>query len=108
MGKASPLAEDRASVVVTGAFTAVGVSESFQARGAGGFNYAQWGTASAKLVMERSFDGGDKWFPVTSLYRDDGVLIEFSEVVSEPESGVLYRVNCLSYTSGTANYRMSW
>lgn len=64
------------------------------------------------LQIERSFDGGHTWLP----YSFPGSLgsqarintgLPFSQVFAEPERGVLWRLNCIAYTSGTIRYRLS-
>ena len=67
-------------------------------------------TWSGTVQLERSFDGC-KTFIVCNIGA--GTLAQFSTgtpvsaVLSEPESGVSYRVNCTAYTSGVINYRLS-
>ena len=92
--------------VLTGNFTASGSSASLGLGGA--FNVSIWGTFAATIVLQRSFDGGTTWLPVTmDAY---GAVASFtapaSMSVMEPEPGVLYRLNC-TWTSGTAYYRLS-
>lgn len=77
------------------------------------FGPAAWaGTVS----LDRSFDGaasfqncGQGGGGVPAIYygadHADGSAISF--VASEPEKGVLYRLNCSAYASGTINYRIS-
>lgn len=68
-------------------------------------------TFVATVQLERCFDGGKTWFPAN--IGGAGVLASYSAgtpvslTFGEPERGVLYRWNCLSYTSGTINYRLS-
>ena len=93
---------------VTGTFSATGQSASFAPVGGRGFNASLWGTFSATVQIERSFDGGTTWLPLTA----DAIAIEkftapCSESLQEDEAGVLYRFNCTAYTSGTVNYRLS-
>lgn len=67
-------------------------------------------TWSGTVQFERSFDGGNT-FIVANI--GTGTLAQFtagtpvSTVLSEPESGVLYRFNCPVYNSGVINYRLS-
>ena len=65
---------------------------------------------SGKVNIERSFDGGSTWIVVNvggggdiAQFRSGPVSLSFGE----PERGVLYRLNCIAYTSGTINYRLS-
>ena len=63
------------------------------------------------IQLERSFDGGHTWVPcniggsgaIASWNAGTPVSLTFGE----PEKNVLYRLNCLAYTSGTINYRIS-
>lgn len=102
---------------VTGTFTATGQSASFSPTQAdrstqsGTFNVALTGTASATVQLERSFDGGTTWCEIwaggAQLYEWTYASTNLSETVEECEEGVLYRLNCTSYTSGTITYRLS-
>jgi hypothetical protein len=99
---------------VTGTFTAIGQSASYappvapRNTNTGGFNVSTWGTFVASVQLERSFDNGTTWLPLTAagnqLYAWTAPA---SENGAEPEAGVLYRLNCTAYTSGTINYRIS-
>ena len=67
------------------------------------------GTFVATLQLERSFDGGTTYAPLSG--STIGTTATFTApttfVGNETERGVLYRVNCTAYTSGTANVRIS-
>jgi hypothetical protein len=106
MGKPAVDHDDRGRRSVAGAFTAIGQSDPGEFFGQ--LNFSLWGTFVATVSIERSFDGGATYLPVTNEY---GVAYSWSApmsiVVDEPESGVLYRLNCTAYTSGTINYRVS-
>lgn len=112
----TPPAGDQANAVVSGQFTATGQSGLFMAWGP--FNVTIGGASgpngswTATVELERSFDGGTTWFVRSS----DAIGTQsvwntpdkdVSIVVGEPEKGVLYRLNCTAYTSGTINYRFS-
>jgi hypothetical protein len=93
---------------VTGAFAAPGQSASFAPLAGRGFNISIWGTFSGTVQLERSFDAGSTWLPVTA----NGTQLEkftsaASEQWQEDEAGVLYRLNCTALASGTADYRLS-
>ena len=68
-------------------------------------------TFAATVQIERSFDGGSTWIPCNT--GSAGTLASYSAgtpvslTFGEPERNVLYRTNCLAYTSGTINYRIS-
>lgn len=105
--------------LVTGTFTATGQSASLNPYASArsttnAFNIVLWGTAVATVALERSFDNGTTWVKLyaggTQLYRwvyDGSTLVNISETAEEPEQGVLYRLNCTAYTSGTLSYRIS-
>ncbi len=75
----------------------------------GTFNVAITGTFVATVQLERSFDGGTTYAPLSG--STIGTTITFTTpttfIGNETERGVLYRVNCTAYTSGTANVRIS-
>ena len=66
---------------------------------------------SGTVQIERSFDGGNTW--VVCSTGSAGTPAQYSTgtpvsiVFGEPERFVLYRMNCIAYTSGTINYRIS-
>ena len=62
------------------------------------------------VQIERSFDGGRTW--IVCNIGGSGQLAQYtagpiSLTFGEPEKNVLYRLNCIAYTSGTINYRIS-
>ena len=66
----------------------------------------------AELVqLERSFDGGLTW--IVCNLGSAGTLAQWNGggpiglTFGEPERQVAYRFNCIAYTSGTINYRIS-
>lgn len=98
---------------VTGAFTASGQSGNKTSGGVprfkGVFNIAIWGTFVASIALEKSFDEGATWLPVGQGGMSGAAVVFTSPLttqVFEPEGGMLYRLNC-TWTSGTANYRIS-
>lgn len=107
MGKGMASGREEARTVVAGTFAAPGQSAWKRFRGP--FNVSIWGAFTGSVTLERTFDGGVTALP---LSRDGaGAEATFtapaSLVVDEAESGVLYRLNCTSLTSGAANYRLS-
>jgi hypothetical protein len=71
------------------------------------FNFSLWGTFSATCELDRSFDSGTTWLPLTALGTALTWTGPATEILTEPEAGVLYRVNCTTVGSGTVNYRVS-
>lgn len=114
----TPAAGDRANMVLTGDFTGTGTSLSFGCQGA--FNIVIYGNGgpngnwNGTVQVERSFDGGTTWIVcgiggggLQAIYTSTGTGIDYSLVVSEPEAGVAYRLNCTAFTAGPINYRLS-
>jgi hypothetical protein len=66
-------------------------------------------TFSGTIQLERSFDGGHTWIPC--YIWQGGAQLKWTGAIStelmEPEKSVLYRLNCIAFTSGTINYRIS-
>lgn len=93
---------------VTGSFTATGQSGNFPPKAGRPFNVSVRGTFVGTVQLERSFDGTN-WFVASrdSAGTAAAWTAPMSVVVEEPEAGVLYRLNCTAYTSGTITYRMS-
>lgn len=112
----TPGAGDQANAVVAGRFTATGQSASFLCWGP--FNLFIYGSSgpngsmTASVRLERSFDGGTTWV-VCGIGGSGQQAVwntpdsDVSLVVGEPERGMIYRLNCTSYTSGNVNYRLS-
>jgi hypothetical protein len=100
-----------AKKVVSGSFTATGQSPHFPTQNGKVFSIALTGTAVGSVQLEKSFDEGATW---CQLYAGGVQLKQWSytgtniaETYEESEAGVLYRLNCTSYTSGTLTYRLS-
>ncbi len=120
MGKQIPSGPEVAAKVVSGQFTATGRSGNANAGINAGqnpqpavfkdvFNAALWGTFVATVRLEKSFDGGTTWLPVSK--DASGSAASYTAPcalgVYEPEHNVIYSWNCTSYISGTINYRIS-
>lgn len=103
---------------MAGDFAATGTSKWFGCQGA--FNVCIYGSGgpngnwTGSVQLERTFDGGTTWIVCgvggggqQAVYTSTGTGFDVSIVVSEPEAGVAYRLNCTAYTSGTINYRLS-
>lgn len=74
------------------------------------FDNIAWG-ANTSIQLERSFDGGLTWLICgvggagqQAIYTANTTV---SVVASEPERGVLYRLNCTAYGGTPVNYRLS-
>jgi hypothetical protein len=93
---------------ITGTFTSTGNSASFTPVFGRDFNWSLWGTFVATVVLERSFDSGSTWHPLTGGGTViSSVTTAVSETQRESEVGVIYQLRCSAYTSGTVNYRIS-
>jgi hypothetical protein len=97
---------DIAAQAATGTLTAVQAAPSLNLRG--NFNVTLTGSFVATITHERSFDAGATW--IQSSFSD-GTPVQFtapmSTTWSEPEAGVIYRLRCIAYTSGTVVWRLS-
>jgi hypothetical protein len=97
---------DIASRVAAGTLSAAQAAPSISMQG--NFNITLYGTFAATIAPERSFDGGTTWL---QLSFSDGTPVQISAPAStswsESEAGVLYRLRCSSYTSGTITWRIS-
>ena len=123
-----PAAGDQANAVVSGTLTSTAACSSTGAATAGCsawfMPYGTWnltiggssgpnGSWNATVELDRSFDGGTTWYVVgdpsgannQAIYSTPN--IDVSRLVGEPELGVLYRLRCTTYASGTINYRLS-
>jgi hypothetical protein len=92
---------------MTAAMTAISRSAAVRIRGS--YNLSIWGVFVATGRLERSFDGGTTWIPVSkdSSGADASFTAPCGITGYEPEDGVLYSFNCSAYTSGTMNVRIS-
>jgi len=80
--------------IVTGTFTATGQSSTIQATA---IDVSISGAASATVGIQRRIGGN--WVTIESITGD-------GERVVENATGLEMRLNCSSYTSGTATYAM--
>jgi hypothetical protein len=92
----------------TGAFTATGGGTAVPIARHGDLNLSLWGTFTATVTIERSYDGST-WLPLTYL---DGVALSWtapmSTAFSVQDAGASYRFNCTAITpGGTVNWRIS-
>lgn len=109
----TPPAGDQANAVLSGQFSAPGVSKAFPCYGA--FNVVAYGSGgpngswTGSVQLERSFDGGTTWI-VASVAGAQAVYAtgkDVSLMVTEIEKGVAYRWDCTALSVGTLNYRFS-
>ena len=93
--------------LVSGSFSATGQSATFMAILDQPFNITIYGTFVGTVRLERSFDAGTTWVPLTA---NGSAILSFtapaSESWSESGANMSYRMNCTAYTSGTINYRL--
>lgn len=98
---------DTANPLSVGTLGAVGTSPPVVLYGS--FNISLWGTFSGSVQLERSFDGGVTWLPVSA--SSGGTVLAWTAPVSltwpEIEHQVLYHLNCTALTAGTVNFRLS-
>lgn len=88
-------------------FTATARSASFTPIAGRGFNITISGTFSATVTLERSFDDGGTWYPLTGAgYPLYNWTAPASETAVDDEDGVIYSLNC-TWVSGTVDYRIS-
>ena len=95
--------------LVSGTFTGTGQSAEVELFGKANI-LIDGGVAT--VAIERSFDDGTTW---TAISRDSAGnpasyatgTLGFNGTIEEPQPGVLYRLNCTAYTSGTVTYRIS-
>ena len=73
----------------------------------GNFNYSLSGTFVGTVRLEKSYNEGTTWMPVTAGGIDVEFIAPCEELFTEPEVGVVYSWNCTAYTSGTINARIS-
>lgn len=115
MGKLTTGGTEQASKVVTGRVLATGASQPLNNATfsfSGEWNLTLWAGAAAggTVILERSFDGGATWAACTQSGAPVLLVVAASsgvtEVMHEPESGVLYRVNCTAFT-GAFDWRAS-
>ncbi|HXA22761.1 MAG TPA: hypothetical protein VNW90_10700 [Acetobacteraceae bacterium] len=94
-------------LLIAGTFGATGQSPAAIAYGS--FNVSLWGTFVGSAQLERTFDGGTTWLPVSGNTAGAVLAwtVPFSGTWTEVEHTVGYRLNCTAYTSGTVNYRIS-
>lgn len=100
-----------ASAILSGEFASAGeTSDWITLRGE--YNLSLSG-GEGTVELEKSYDGGLTVFSVSKNTDGDPASYaltsgdKLSLVGIEPESGVLYRLNCPAYTSGTIIYRIS-
>lgn len=87
--------------LATGTFTANDQdSEVIKSTGLTPVAIRVWGTFSATVDIEKSYDAGDTWV-VVKQYTSAA-----DEIYEEVEAGVQFRLSTSVYSSGTVNYRL--
>lgn len=106
-GKSGTTGPELATTVLAGSF--VGTGNSANKEVIGMFNVTLSGTFSGTVILERSFDGGTNFMPaaIDTAGTPNAYTAPMSIVVNEPEPGVIYRLRCSAYVSGTIVYRLS-
>ena len=95
---------------VSGTFTGVASSSSLELLG--DFNVLISGGIGT-VSIERSFDDGSTWYILSKNTAGDpstyttAANAAFNGIGEEREKGILYRLTCSAYTSGTITYRIS-
>lgn len=95
---------------LTGTFTGTGQSSTLAVSGK--FNVLITDGVGT-VAIERSFDSGSNWYVISKNTNGDAASYTtasgeaFNGSIEEPEDGVIYRLNCTAYTSGTIVYRIS-
>lgn len=92
---------------VTGQFTGTGPSASIKLRG--GFNTVLWGAFTGTVVLEQSYDNGASWEAVSidGTGTPNAYTAPCNIAWVQPERDVLSRLNCMGFTTGPINYRIS-
>lgn len=93
--------------VLTGTFSGTGQSTTQVLWGV--FNLFIYGTFSGSVQLERSWDTGVTWVPVSAsqLGTTAAYTYPISLSFQEIEPGMLYRLNCTSFSSGPIQYRIA-
>jgi hypothetical protein len=93
---------------VESTFSATGQSASFTPIYGRNFNISITGTFVGTIQLQRYIDATIGWVPITAAGQQMLTwTAPASEVWSESQVGVLYRLSCIAYTSGTAIYSIS-
>ena len=94
--------------VVTGTLGGTGGGTALRALPGAPVSVTLSGAWAGTVVIERSYDGGTTFVAISMpapLSYTANVSIDVQN--ASQEIGVLYRVNCTAYTSGTVAYRLS-
>ena len=92
---------------LNGQFSSTGISDSVTVLGECNISL-KFDGAVGQVTLQRSYDGGTVWFDVSK--NVDPLPASFSAnidtTIEEVEKGVIYRWNCVAYTSGNITYRI--
>jgi hypothetical protein len=98
---------DLGIILLQGSFNAIGVSASVEVWG--DFNLMLTGSFIGTVEVDRSMDSGANWAVVAA--DGIGTPASYTHPIGilglEIEPGVLYRLNCTSFSNGPINYRLS-
>lgn len=96
---------------ITGSATAIGPRPAIVTNtyvNPGRFALSIWGTFVASLIIERSVDNGTTWVPYLT---PAGAVVSLTSpgvfVIEDPDIQARYRINVMSYTSGTVTFGFS-
>ena len=109
-GASGPAFAASGKTPITSTFTATGASASFTPIYGRDFNVSIEPSTSfvGSVQLERQFAGESTWNQLTAAGTQLYVwTAPASETASEPEVGVVYRLHCTAWTSGTISYRIS-
>jgi hypothetical protein len=90
--------------VVAGTATGAATSPTFWGRR---LNVAFTGTPTFAATVERTYDGGTTWIPLSVLGTPVAFTVPATESVDGLEEGLGHRINVASVAAGTLTYRMS-
>lgn len=95
-------------VAITGSFSATGNSAAFTPNAGRGFTFYVQGTFAGTVGLYESVDGGTNYYPVTSAGSEIfNLTAPALEQWSSDQIGVLFRLQCTNFISGTINYGIS-
>lgn len=93
--------------ILTGSFAGAGHSNNIPIYGQ--FNFTLSGDFSANIAIQRKFSDSNDWHTISKDAQGNSAIFmtPVSLIINEVERAVAYRVNCLSFTSGPVEFRIS-